>query len=150
MTQRALAGEWSSPDLSGGCPKHSSWPQNPQYVLTPSHTASFTIDLAQQAESRVPIGIAVLICEVGVPLRAKILAKQVVAKTKYKSLQTQSLRFELQPAPPNHFYVVVPMTFEPGQLGSFQLTVTSSEDSRFSFVPLGDEPPPTALPQNTP
>ena len=43
-------GEWL-PGIAGGCPKHETYGQNPQYVLAPSVPASFTIELTQPANA---------------------------------------------------------------------------------------------------
>ena len=114
MPSATFPGAWTA-ELSGGCPKNSSWPSNPQYVITPSGNTSVTVDLTQipaTGTNLIPIGVAVLYGQVGVPLRAPILSKQVVGKSKYKSVRTQSLQVDLQPLPPNRLYIIVPMTFE--------------------------------------
>ncbi|KAL1518789.1 hypothetical protein AB1Y20_003072 [Prymnesium parvum] len=124
--------------MSGGCPKHASWPANPMFVLAPSAPCTFTIDLTQlpaDGVNLVPIGFAVLLAQHGVPLRSPILAKQVMGKSKYKSVRTQSLKVDLQPVHTNRLFVVVPMTFEPGHLCDFELSVTTDPGLDFRFEP---------------
>ena len=114
MPASSVSGAWTA-ELSGGCPKHPTWPENPQYVVAPAGATSVTIDLTQLPEAGtnlVPIGIAVLHAQTGVPLRSPILSKQVVGKSKYKSVRTQSLKVDLKPLPTSKLYVIVPMTFE--------------------------------------
>lgn len=150
MPQQTLSGSWTA-ELSGGCPKNATWPSNPQYLIKPTRAGSFSIDLTQfpaAGATLVPIGIAVLHARVGEPLRTPILAKHVVGKSKYKSVRTQSLRVELQPAPSGQLLVLVPMTFEPGQQSAFQLTATSDEAGTFTIEPYAapTQPAPTRPP----
>ena len=137
MPTLGLKGAWTA-ELSGGCPKNTTWLLNPQYLITPTGVGSFTIDLTQYpaaGATLVPVGVAVLHGQVGEPLRSPILAKQVVGKSKYKSVRTQSLRIELQPAAPDEVYVLIPMTYEPNQLGAFHLTVTTEDAGEFTVEP---------------
>ena len=136
----SVSGAWTA-ELSGGCPKHPTWPDNPQYVITPAGATSVTIDLTQlpaAGTNLVPIGIAVLHAQTGVPLRSPILSKQVVGKSKYKSVRTQSLKVDLKPLPTNKLYVIVPMTFEVRKSGH----IISNSDE---FVGALSRPPARSL-----
>ena len=91
-----LAGAWSTPGLSGGCPQHATWRSNPQYILEPSATASYVLSLRQPPAQNMPaIGLVVLHgtapAEVG-PLQAVAL----MGKSAWKASPVQALTVQLE------------------------------------------------------
>ena len=104
MTIHKLAGAWSTPHLSGGCPQHATWRSNPQYTLEPSATASYELSLRQPPARNMPaIGLVVLhgtaLTEAG-PLQAAAL----VGKSSWKASPVQALTVQLEAG---HSYLVV-------------------------------------------
>ena len=96
MTIHKLAGAWSTPHLSGGCPQHTTWRSNPQYTLEPSATASYELSLRQPPARNMPaIGLVVLhgtaSAEAG-PLQAAAL----VGKSAWKASPVQALTVQLE------------------------------------------------------
>lgn len=96
MTIQKLAGAWSTPHLSGGCPQHATWRSNPQYTLEPSATASYELSLRQPPARNMPaIGLVVLhgtaAAEAG-PLQAAAL----VGKSAWKASPVQALTVQLE------------------------------------------------------
>jgi hypothetical protein len=134
-------GEWL-PGVAGGCPKHESYGQNPQFVLAPSVPASFTIELSQPADGRVtlPIGIVLLNRDPSAPFKPKLSSKRLVAKTNYKAVAKQSLTIQLEPPAAGKALIVLVSTFEPDQYGAFTLTVSSEEDPAFTLGALAEPP----------
>ena len=55
-----LAGEWSLPNLAGGCPKHNSWAQNPQFRLVPKGGPEQTCEITVTCALKLQIGFIVL------------------------------------------------------------------------------------------
>ena len=52
MPERTIEGSWSLPSLAGGCPKHGSWPQNPQYRLVPKGTEAQSCEIKLSCGAR--------------------------------------------------------------------------------------------------
>ena len=141
---RAVRGRWAAP-LNGGCPKHSTWPSNPQYALYPSSAASFTITLTQQPASAgaplLAIGVVLMHGTAGARLTEGNLKKVVVTKSKFKATPSQTLQADsLEAKADGQCYVILPCTFDQGPEGAFELSVTS-DDPGFRLEELpGDVP----------
>ena len=131
----SLRSAWQ-PGLAGGCPKHDTYGLNPQFVLTPSLPASFTIELTQTpGGDLLPIGIVVLTNKPGTPFKTPLAKKKLIAKTSYKAVSTATVSLTIERPPPGTDYVILPSTFEPEQYASFKLTVSSDDDGAFTLAP---------------
>ncbi len=130
MADRTERGEWRSPSEAGGCPKHKSWPQNPQYLLRPSAPGTFSLRLT--SGSTVAIGLVAL--HGGERrTRSKLEASEVAHKTKWKAKEAKASGLALEAAP----YVLIPTTFDPHLEGAFQLSVSGSVAFTLSPMPGG-------------
>lgn len=149
-TRRLVNGDWTlQPYLAGGCPKHSTWYQNPQFLLAPSgNGGTFRVVLSLQDRTKrqtdppqarsSAIGLLVLRGQEGRALEPTYRRDLLVHKTKFKldmHVEVDSLR--LEPLAPPQCYVVLPCTFDPGQQGSFHLEVSSDDDPSFRFEETG-------------
>lgn len=143
MPDCTAEGTWCLPSLAGGCPKHDSWPQNPQYRLVPQGAEAQQCEITLSTSSaKLPIGFVVLrstASDVGGRKAAatKLVGKDVVVKTKWKAVGSMSATCAIPPLADGQGYVILPCTFEPGSLGSFELRVSSDEP--FTLEPL--QPP---------
>ena len=59
---RTLAGEWSLPNLAGGCPKHNSWAQNPQFEVRVSAPTTLVAVLSLKATPGNPAAQTTPVC----------------------------------------------------------------------------------------
>ena len=139
MCMRTIEGSWSLPNLAGGCPKHASWPQNPQYRLIPKGTEKQSCEIKLSCTAKLPIGFIVLrstASDVGgrKAMAAKLVSKDVCAKTKWKAEKSMSISCAIPPLPAGQAYIVLPCTFDPGSQASFELFVSSDEP--FTLEPL--------------
>jgi len=134
--EKSVDGSWRGPELTGGCPKHSTWPKNPQYALVPSVPGTAIVELSQNQppDALLPIGLIVLKGEVGVPLSSTLSTSMVVTKSKFKPTNAQRVTFQCDPLPPGKCYVILPSTFEPGFEGDFKLGV-GHEGGDFTLEP---------------
>jgi len=134
--EKSVEGVWRGPELTGGCPKHSTWPKNPQYALVPSMPGTVIIELAQKSppDALLPIGLIVLKGEIGVPLSGTLSTSMVVTKSKFKPTNAQRVTFECDPLPQGKCYIILPSTFEPGLEGEFTLGV-GHEGGDFTLEP---------------
>ena len=132
--QLSLKGEWA-PGCAGGCPKNETYGLNPQFHLSPSQPASFTITVSQPADASplLPIGVVLLNREPNAPFKPKLSSKRLVGKTNYKATASQSLTIQLEPPAAGKCYAILPSTFEPEQYGPFTLTVSSDDDAAFTL-----------------
>lgn len=48
MAEKSVDGSWRGPELTGGCPKHPTWPANPQFTLAPSTAGDCIVELSQK------------------------------------------------------------------------------------------------------
>ena len=117
--QLSLKGEWA-PGCAGGCPKNETYGLNPQFHLSPSQPASFTITVSQPADASplLPIGVVLLNREPNAPFKPKLSSKRLVGKTNYKATASQSLTIQLEPPAAGKCYAILPSTFEPEQYRS--------------------------------
>ena len=60
MPDRTVEGSWSQPSLAGGCPKHDSWQQNPQYRLVPQGSEAQQCEVTLSCGANLRIGFVVL------------------------------------------------------------------------------------------
>ena len=132
-------GSWSLPDFAGGNPKHGSWPQNPQHRLVPKGTEAQTCVIELRCSEKIPIGFLVFRStdsDVGgrKVSACKLTGRDVVAKSKWKVTTSTSITTAIPPLADGQGYTILPCTFEPGSLGSFELSVFSSEP--FTLEPL--------------
>ena len=136
---KKLEGSWSLPDLAGGCPKHPSWPQNPQYRLIPKGPAGQVCEIKLSCAAKLPIGFVVLrttAADVGgrKAMASKLASKDVAFKTKWKAEKSMTGNCATPPLPGGLSYVIIPCTFDPGSQASFELLVSS--DDPFTLEPL--------------
>ena len=140
---QTLAGSWSLPDLAGGCPKHTSWAQNPQFRLVPQGGPDQTCEITLTCALKMQIGFIVLRTtptDIGGRKAGpgKLVAKELAFKTpKWKAVASMSGSCEIPPLSDGLAYVVIPCTFDPGAEAAFELTVSSSEP--FKLEPLHDQ-----------
>ena len=131
---RRQSGEWVVGTSAGGCPKHDSWPINPQFRLTTTApSATYSIRLASHAAyGKAPIGLFVLRTSGGAPGRVSALTKKDIAhKGKWKHAESVDSEVELiGPA----VYIVIPSTFDPGVAAAFELSAASTTE--FDLVEL--------------
>ena len=142
MPDRTVEGSWSQPSLAGGCPKHDSWQQNPQYRLVPQGSEAQQCEVTLSCGANLRIGFVVLrpaASDVGGRLTAatKPNKKNVVVTTTWKAAGSMSATCAIPPLADGQGYVILPCTYEPGSLGSFGLRVSSNEP--FTLEPL--QPP---------
>ena len=107
---KKLSGAWAKPDLAGGCPKHATWRENPQFVLVPSRNGRFRVALSQSKGAAMqPMGMVMLQVEEGTPLPETYRSDVAVAgsKTKYKKTERVEVTLDLDEA---QCYVVLPST----------------------------------------
>ena len=140
---RTLAGEWSLPNLAGGCPKHNSWAQNPQFRLVPKGGPEQTCEITVTCALKLQIGFIVLRTtptDIGGRKAGpgKLVAKELAFKTpKWKAVESMSGSCSVPPLSDGLAYVIIPCTFDPGAVAAFELTVSSSES--FTLEPLNDQ-----------
>ena len=112
MPDRTIQGSWSLPSLAGGCPKHGSWPQNPQYRLVPKGTEAQSCEIKLSCGAKLPIGFVVLrstASDVGGRKAAatKLVGKDVVARTKWKAERSMSVTCAIPPLAEGQAYVIL-------------------------------------------
>lgn len=131
---KTLIGQWLPPAEAGGCPKHKSWPQNPQFLLQPSTPGIFTLRLT--CSGTLPVGF-VLLKGGERRTRSKLEPSELAHRTKWKAGEAKAVDVQLDATP----YVVVPSTFDPHLHSPFQLEASGSSTFTFNPLPGGLAPP---------
>jgi hypothetical protein len=139
-----VRGQWSQ-GSSGGCPRNTSWIENPQFLLLPAAEGTFTITLKCAASPKLDIGFVVLKQDAkdraGRKTTTKVRKSELVFKTKWRTTDMATAEVALPTPDQGRGFIVLPCTFEPGHQAAFELRVTSSDGADFSLMPIGDEPP---------
>ena len=137
-------GAWTA-GSAGGCPKYKSWNTNPQFHLQPSvDGATYALELQQSAHPYHPIGFWVMTATDAASRKTTLVKSEMVTKTKYKAADRVSHSVQLPRRPEGLPYIVVVSTFDPEQLASFTLSVSSAEDPTIRLVPIMDASVPIA------
>lgn len=125
----ALSSSWSL-STSGGNAQSPSYPQNPQFLLNiPSGAKSITLLL--ETRSLHPVHVK-LVHSAGKRV-SSITTRDIIAESgEYKCSTALAAAYDL----PVGKYTVVASTFEPGQLGAFNITLLSTAaDVTFNELP---------------
>jgi hypothetical protein len=131
---QTLTGQWLPPNEAGGCPKHKTWPQNPQFLLQPSSPGVFTFRLT--CSGTLPVGF-VLLKGGERRTRSKLDPSELAYRTKWKAGDSKAVDVQLEATP----YVVIPSTFDPHLQSHFELQASGSTDFIFIPLPGGLAPP---------
>jgi len=143
-TPRAVVfGEWGAAS-SGGCLNYaSSWRLNPQFMLELPTAARVFVSLSQpslfgpiQQRDYLPVGVCVLKGNsrrrLLVTRRENLFGASVISDTREVSFE-----LELPPSTADRPHVIVPYTFEPGEVGEFKLSVFC--EAKFSLRPVAKD-----------
>ena len=88
MSHQSIGSSWTQAS-SGGCPKHPTWPANPQFVLEVQADGPVNISLRCACVPRLPIGYVVLRQssrdEGGRKTSSKLRKDELVFKTTWKN-----------------------------------------------------------------
>lgn len=135
-----LVGQWT-PETGGGCHLYSApfevtkagqtWAKNPRYTLVVHQRMRIHITLgrierswrSQLAKDAVGCMLGLYICH------GDITRDDVLAETTFVPGHEVSLETTLDACSPEHPYLLVPCTYEPGKVGEFMLRITSDEAS---------------------
>ena len=128
--------EWKG-ELAGGCANHSTWVDNPQYVLTVFEPDTEVIISLQQRDPRQTgkkgqfMGMALLATD-----GSKSTSYNPIAQSDINNLRENVLEVVLEPGR----YNILPFTFEPNVELEFHLTVASAEQFDVDSHQPGEEP----------
>ena len=140
----SVRGKWDA-KTSGGCPRNTTWIDNPQFLLLPPSAGTYSISLRCAASPKLDIGFVVLRQEAkdkaGRKTSTKVRKSELVSKTKWRTTDQISMEVELPEPAQGRGYIVLPCTFEPGPQAGFELQVVNAAGEEFSLMPIGDEPP---------
>ncbi|TPX64460.1 hypothetical protein SpCBS45565_g05885 [Spizellomyces sp. 'palustris'] len=118
-----VVGHWTS-TTAGGSLNHPSFQLNPRYKLTALKRTRIFITLEAPKEYAVNVKL----------IRDDVtLTTEMTSKVRYGH-QVVGIKLEIETVVfiPAGIYTVVPSTFQPGQIGTFILTVQSTEQLSFS------------------
>jgi hypothetical protein len=131
LPRLVLDGEWTAA-TAGGCPNTPAWSKNPYAVFAVTQACRVTVTLtlagpaaAGATPAAVAIGFFAFGSKTGAPeakFRSGCLAQSPIVAG---SAEGVSATFLVDPYK-NPCVVVVPSTFEPGQLAAFRLTIQAS------------------------
>lgn len=131
-----LPGNWDSL-TAGGCINHSTFRNNPQYLLQVKVASeTLQVELSQPSGQSHPIGFYLAKSATGCRLLF-VSQKSLVSKAGFHSRESVSIQVEVQEGE----YVIIPCTFDPNQEGEFLLhvkqTLSQTPSLRLQLIDFG-------------